>query len=213
LSAPADRPTLPGWEHVLDVPIKVSPFFSWPPKPAEMWQWLSTRWLRLWGNVIVLGICLAMWTFTQPELEQIETLSLGWIAQIWLRNLMLMFVVAGSLHWFFFMRKGQGKRLKLDPRDLATKGKQFNFGEQVKDKMFWSLTSGVGFWTAYEVLMFKEHKTLALGTLHHQMHHRYFEVNDGNLEMQRDKWFGTFHNGTPEAHMAMKDRRQMRGKS
>ena len=195
------------------MPIKVSPFFSWPPKPAEMWQWLSTRWLRLWGNVIVLGICLAMWTFTQPELEQIETLSLGWIAQIWLRNLMLMFVVAGSLHWFFFMRKGQGKRLKLDPRDLATKGKQFNFGEQVKDKMFWSLTSGVGFWTAYEVLMFKEHKTLALGTLHHQMHHRYFEVNDGNLEMQRDKWFGTFHNGTPEAHMAMKDRRQMRGKS
>jgi sterol desaturase/sphingolipid hydroxylase (fatty acid hydroxylase superfamily) len=213
LSAPTDRPTLPGWEHVPDVPIKVSPFFSWPPKPAEMWQWLSARWLRLAENVIVLGICLAVWIFTQPALEQMETLSLGWIAQIWLRNLVLMFVVAGSLHWFFFMRKGQGKRLKFDPRDLATKGKQFNFGVQVKDNMLWSLTSGVGFWAAYEVLMFKERKALALGTFHHQMHHRYFEVNYGNLEMPWDKWFGAFHNGTPEAHVAMKDRRQLREKS
>ena len=178
-----------------------------------MWQWLSARWLRLAENVIVLGICLAVWIFTQPALLQMETLSLGWIAQIWLRNLVLMFVVAGSLHWFFFMRKGQGKRLKFDARDLAMKGKQFNFGGQVKDKMFWSLTSGVGFWAAYEVLMFKERKALALGTFHHQMHRRYFEVNYGNLEMPWDKWFGTFHNGTPKAHVAMKDCRQLRGKS
>jgi lathosterol oxidase len=113
LSAPADRPTLPGWERVPDVPIKVSPFFSWPPKLAEMLQWLSARWLRLAGNVIVLGICLAVWTFTQPALEQMVTLSLGWIAQNWLRNLVLMFVVAGSLHWFFFMRKGQGETFEI----------------------------------------------------------------------------------------------------
>lgn len=63
------------------------------------------------------------------------------------------------------------------------------------------------------MLMFKEHKALALDTFHHQMDHRYFEVDYGNLEMLWDKWFGTFHNGTPEAHVAMKDRRQMRGKS
>ena len=213
MSAPTDRLTLTGWEHVPDVPIKVSPFFSWPPKPAEMWQWLSAHWLRLAGNVIVLGICLAVWTFTQPALEQMEMQPLGWLAQIWLRNLMLMFVVAGSLYWFFFMRKGQGKRFKFDPRDLALKGKQFNFGGQVKDKMFWSLTSDVGFWTAYVVLMSKERKALALDTFHHQMDHRYFEVWYGNLEMPWYKWFGTFHNGTPEAHVAMKDRRQMRGKS
>ena len=67
--------------------------------------------------------------------------------------------------------------------------------------------------TGYEALLVKDRKTLALGTFHHQMHHRYFEVNYGNLEMPWDKWFGTFHNGTPEAHDAMKDRRQMRSKS
>lgn len=330
MTAPENRPSLPGWDHVPNVPIKVSPFFSWPPRPVEMWQWLEARWLRIAENLIVLAICLLVWTFTQPAMEQMKTLSIGWVAQIWVRNLVLMFLVAGSLHWFFFMRKGQGNRLKFDPRDLAIKGKQFNFGGQVKDNMFWTLTSGVGFWTAYEVLMFyamangyaphlswapnpiwfcalflltpviislhfywihralhwgplyrlahalhhknvnvgpwsglsmhpiehiaffssilvhfiipahplhilfhmqhqsltaatshtgyeallvKDRKTLALGTFHHQMHHRYFEVNYGNLEMPWDKWFGTFHNGTPEAHDAMKDRRQMRSKS
>jgi lathosterol oxidase len=330
MTQPDDHPTLPGWDHVPDVPIKVSPFFSWPPNPLAMWRWFEARWMRLAENVIVLGIAVLVWTFTQPSLEQMETLSLGWIIQIWLRNLVLMFLVAGSLHWFFFMRKAQGKRLKFDPRDLAIKGKQFNFGGQVKDNMFWSLSSGVGFWTAYEVLMFhamangyaphltwaqnpvwfcalflltpviislhfywihralhwgplyrlahalhhknvnvgpwsglsmhpiehlaffssilihfiipahplhilfhmqhqsltaasshtgyealllKERKALALGTFHHQMHHRYFEVNYGNLEMPWDKWFGTFHNGTAKAHDAMKVRRKMREKS
>tara|TARA_B110000908_G_scaffold38047_1_gene45794 strand:+ start:4276 stop:4848 length:573 start_codon:yes stop_codon:yes gene_type:complete len=119
-----------------------------------MWRWLEARWLRIAENLIVLVIALLVWNFTQPSLDQMQTLSFGWIAQIWLRNLVLMLLVAGNLHWFFFMRKGQGKHLKFDPRDLAIKGKQFNFGGQVKDNMFWSLTSGVGFWTAYEVLVF-----------------------------------------------------------
>jgi lathosterol oxidase len=33
-------------------------------------------------------------------------------------------------------------------------GKQFTLGGQIRDNMFWTLGSGVGFWTAYEVLMF-----------------------------------------------------------
>ena len=61
--------------------------------------------MRLAENVIVLGIAVLVWTFTQPSLEQMETLSLGWIIQIWLRNLVLMFLVAGSLHWFFSCAK------------------------------------------------------------------------------------------------------------
>jgi sterol desaturase/sphingolipid hydroxylase (fatty acid hydroxylase superfamily) len=65
--------------------------------------------------------------------------------------------------------------------------------------------------TGYEDLLVKDRKQLALGTFHHQMHHRYFEVNYGNLEMPWDKWFGTFHDGTLDAHEALKDRRGRRG--
>ena len=48
----------------------------------------------------------------------------------------------------------------------------------------------------------------ALGTFHHQMHHRYFECNYGSLEMPWDKWFGSFHDGTVEANERMQERRK-----
>ena len=325
-----DKPdSIAGWNHVPDVPIAVSPFFSWPPDPRRMAGWVAARWLSLAENSLLVGLALICWTWLQPSLAEMETLALGWIAQIWLRNIILMLLVAGGLHLYFFRHRKQGDRLKYDPRDLATKGKQFSFGGQVRDNMFWSLTSGVGFWTAYEVLMFhamangwapvllwpdnpvwfvalffltpiwisfhfywihralhwgplyrlvhalhhrnvnvgpwsglsmhpvehiaffssvlihfivpahplhilfhmqhqaltaatshtgfenllvKDRKRLALGTFHHQMHHRYFEVNYGNLEMPWDKWFGSFHDGTGAAHEKMKTRRKRLGR-
>ncbi len=319
-----EQPKIKGWNHVPDVPIQVSPFFSWPPNPSRMARWIAARWFQITENTIILGLALLCWSFFQPSLETTKTLSLDWIAAIWLRNMVLIFIVAGGLHWFFYMRKGQGNRLKYDPRDLMHKGRQFNFGGQVRDNMFWTMGSGVATWTGFEVLLFwamgngwapvltwadnpvwfvllllltpvwisfhfywihralhwgplyrlahglhhrninvgpwsglsmhpvehvmffssilvhfvvaasplhilfhmqhqaltastshtgfedllvKDRKQLALGTFHHQMHHRYFEVNYGNLEMPWDKWFGTFHNGTPEAHEQLKDRR------
>ncbi len=60
-----------------------------------------------------------------------------------------------------------------------------------------------GFWAAGR-------KRLALGTFHHQMHHRYFEVNYGSLEVPWDTVFGTFHDGTPEAKARMKERLKTR---
>lgn len=323
----SSQPTLPGWHHVPEVPIAVSPFFSWPPEPRRMVSWIAARWFALAENAILVGIALVVWAFFQPSLETTKTLSLDWIAGIWLRNMVLMTLVAGGLHWFFYIRRGQAERLKFDPRDLMRKGRQFSLGGQVRDNMFWTLTSGVGVWTAYEVGMFwamgngwvpvlawgdgpvwfvllflltpvwisfhfywvhralhcgplyriahslhhrnvnvgpwsglsmhpvehviffssilihvlvpahplhilfhmqhqaltaatshtgyesllvKDRKSLALGTFHHQMHHRYFEVNYGNLEVPCDKWFGTFHDGTVEAHEALKDRRGRR---
>lgn len=323
-----DTPQLPGWNHVPDLPIQVSPFFNWPPDPDRMARWIAARWLGLAENVLLLALATISWLWFQPSLEVTATLAPGWIAGLWVRNMALMILVAGSLHWFFYMRKAQGDRLKFDPRDLMHKGRQFTFGGQVRDNMVWSLGSGVGVWTAYEVLMFwamgngyapllspadhpvifalwflltpvwisfhfywvhralhwgplyrlahalhhrnvnvgpwsglsmhpvehliffssilihflvpahplhilfhmqhqaltaatshtgyenllvEDRKRLALGTFHHQMHHRYFEVNYGNLEMPWDKWFGTFHDGTRAAHERLKSRRGRRG--
>lgn len=43
----------------------------------------------------------------------------------------------------------------------------------------------------------------------HYLHHKYFECNyggDGTVPM--DKWFGSWHDGTPESHDVMKERRR-----
>ena len=68
--------------------------------------------------------------------------------------------------------------------------------------------------TGFEGMVVRDKNRLALGTFHHQMHHRYFECNYGNLEVPWDKVFGSFHDGTDAAHQRMKDRmRRMMARS
>ena len=62
--------------------------------------------------------------------------------------------------------------------------------------------------TGFQGLLVKDKNRLALGTFHHQMHHRYFECNYGSLEVPWDKWMGTFHDGTVEANERMQERRR-----
>ena len=47
-----------------------------------------------------------------------------------------------------------------------------------------------------------------MGDYFHNLHHRYFEVNYGMLLLPLDKWFGTLHDGSQQAHEQMKDRRR-----
>ena len=317
-----------GWNHIPQVPIQVSPLFSWPLRPREILKWMWNSWFLITENLILIAVATVTYFWFQPSLEQAQTLSLAWIAKVYIRNIVLLGAVAGGLHLYFYTFTQQGQKLKYDPRPLMKSGKQFTLGGQVRDNMFWSLGSGVFFWTAYEVLMFwamangwvpillwvdnpfwfvllflltpiwisfhfywthrllhwpplyklahglhhrninvgpwsglsmhplehllffssilihlvvpahplhilfhmqhqsltaatshtgfenllvKEEKSLALGTFHHQLHHRYFEVNYGNLQMPWDKWFGSFHDGTAEAHERMKHRQTQKG--
>jgi sterol desaturase/sphingolipid hydroxylase (fatty acid hydroxylase superfamily) len=53
--------------------------------------------------------------------------------------------------------------------------------------------------TGFETLLVKNKKRLAIGHFHHQLHHRFFDCNYGSVDMPWDKWFGTFHDGSPNA--------------
>ena len=312
------------WHFNPGGPIETSPYFAWPPDPSRFIRWVAARWFSLAENTILVFVALVSWFWFQPPLETVKNLSAGWITEIYIRNLLLLTIVAGGLHLYLYRFRRQGDRLKFDPRDLMTGG-SFTFNNQVYDNIFWSLGSGVAFWTGYEVLMFwamangfapilnwndnpvwfvalffltpawisfhfywvhrwlhwpplyrlahalhhrntnvgpwsglsmhplehliffssilihflvaahplhilfhMQHQALtaatshtgfagletggktrlALGTFHHQLHHRYFECNYGNLEVPFDKWLGSFHDGTEEAHRKMKERRQ-----
>ena len=312
------------WHYRPPCPVETSPFVALPPRLARMWPWVRDRWFSLAENVVLVGVATLCWMFFSPALEEARTLSPGWIAQIWARNLILMVLVAGGLHLYFYRWRKQGDRLKFDPRDLG-QGRAFTFADQVHDNMVWTLASGVTVWTLYEVAMFwalangwaplldarahpvwfalilfltpvwisfhfywihralhwpplyrlahalhhrnvnvgpwsgfsmhpvehvmflsnvlihlvvpahpihimfaLQHQALtgasshtgfenlmvgekprfALGTFHHQLHHRYFDCNYGNLEVPWDKLFGSFHDGTEDSHEAFKARRR-----
>ena len=96
-------------------------------------------------------LALAAWWLLYPSLESATTFEIGWIVQVWAVNLGLVVAVAGGLHWYFYIRRGQGKRLKFDHRDQTSGNRLWTFADQVHDNIFWSLVSGVTQLTAYQV--------------------------------------------------------------
>lgn len=318
------------WHYIPDVPIQASPFFSQPATFMRMLKWIAARWLRVAENSILLGLATLCWFYLQPPLEVVQTLSFDWILMMYVRNLLLMTVVAGGLHLYFYTFRKQGDIRKYDARPMKMNARAFTFNNQILDNVFWSLTSGVASWTAYEALMLwsmangyiptlhwddspllfvlllvltpvwisfhfywvhrwlhlpwayrkfhalhhrninvgpwsglsmhpvehliffssvlihgviaahpihilfhmqhqaltaatshtgyegifaGEKNLLALGTFHHQLHHRYFQCNYGNLEVPIDAWAGSYHDGTEESHAAFMENKRIKDSS
>jgi sterol desaturase/sphingolipid hydroxylase (fatty acid hydroxylase superfamily) len=314
------------WNHTPELPIAVSPLWQWPPKPLAALKWYADAWFFFTIHGAILGLAFVSWIWFSPTLEQAAALSPGWVLTILLRNLVIIAVIAGGLHHWFHRRGAQGTDKKYDPRPFPRKGRVFSFDDQLRDNMFWTLVSGVGVWSALEVLVWwamangfapvttfaatpiwfvaffflipvwesfyfywthrllhtnlfyrfhalhhrntdvgpwsglsmhpVEHlfyfgtiiihfvvpsspahlifhlmfyaiyavtthtgfeglwirnaKRLHLGQFHHQIHHRYFEVNYGNLDVPWDKLFGSFHDGTDAGKAMMKERLKTR---
>ena len=60
----------------------------------------------------------------------------------------------------------------------------------------------------FETLVLKEKVGLPAASFFPQLHHRYFECNYGENDMPFDMWFGTYHDGSTKAHMAMRQKGQ-----
>jgi len=141
------------WHFVPALPIKTSPYFSWPPDLPAIARWMVRGWLPVSERLIILMLAIVSSVFFHPELERCVTFAFGWVAEIYLRNLVLMCLVAGGLHGYFYILRAQGNDFRFDARPLAKSNRVFTFNSQVHDNMFWTLLSGVSVWTAYEALM------------------------------------------------------------
>ena len=314
------------WNHVPDaLPLKVNPLWQWPLNLRAAFDWWWRGWFPMTVSLMIVGLSVVLWFFASPSLETATTPGL-WILGIWLRNLVIVTLLAQGLHLVLYRWKWQGSTKKYDPRPYPRKGRMFTFGDQYFDNVFWALTSGVTIWTMFEALILwamanglapmwswsdgpiwfiaifllippweslffygihrllhsrllyrfhalhhrntdvgpwsglsmhpVEHllyfgtalihfivpahpvhvichlmffglyaivthsgfeglwrngkKRLHLGNFHHQMHHRFFEVNYGTLEIPMDKLFGTFHDGTEAGDAMMKERLKTR---
>ena len=116
---PIGQGDAPDWNWNPALPIPVSPIFSWPPNPIKLMRWMASYWLAISSTLIELALAFLVWWLTQPSWETMEHLALPWVMTIWLRNLVLLMIVAGSLHMWLWHLKGQGKEVKFDKRDMA----------------------------------------------------------------------------------------------
>jgi len=147
------KPISKEWNYHPDLPLADLSIFKWPPDPHFLGRWVLRNWLTLSERVMMVVLATLCWLFLYPSLGTAKTLAFGWVFQVWLVNLGLMICIAGGLHWFFYVRRGQGKALKFDHREPAKGNSLWNFSNQVHDNMFWSLGSGVLQLTMFQVVI------------------------------------------------------------
>src|SRR5665213_3056686 len=72
-------------------PVRYAPLFVWPPRPFAAIKWFLSWPGFMWpANLSLLLISALSWLYTQPALSRCVTFKWGWIGQIYLRNLALM---------------------------------------------------------------------------------------------------------------------------
>ena len=131
---------------------KPGPWFRQPLELKEILKGFFGSQGLFFRQVKFIALAAVVWYFLTPDSERMESLRIGWILLIYLRNVALLTIIAGRLHWRLYVRKVQGMKYKYTPKWQATKDKKFMFGNQTWDNIFYSLVSGCGVWTAYEVL-------------------------------------------------------------
>jgi len=74
----------------------------------------------------------------------------------------------------------------------------------------WNTIGAAASHTGFESITIRGKPVLLLGSFHHQLHHRFHNCNYGNFLVRCDQWFGTDHDGTPEAWDKIRKRQQNR---
>lgn len=141
------------WHYTPPLPLRASPYFRWPPDAVAVLKWIFRGWFPVSERLIVVLLSILSWTYFHPALERCYEFALDWMAQIYLRNLALMIIVAGGLHLYFYTWRRQGDERRYDVRPFPTNARVFTFRSQLRDNIFWSCASGVTIWSAYEILM------------------------------------------------------------
>ena len=140
------------WNYTPDLPLRSAPFLHWPLRPAAIGRHLVKTWRPLTSRVLMLAVAFALWEWASPSLAEAESLRLGWMLEIWVRNIVLLTVVAGGLHLFLQRYRVQGDGLRYDARPMTKNKRMFLFNDQVKDNLFLSLVPAMVVATAWESL-------------------------------------------------------------
>ena len=141
------------WNFAPELPLRSAPFLHWPPRPVAIAKHLGRTWLPLRSRFFMLATSFLIWAWFMPSAERTKHFELGWILEVWLRNLILVTVVAGGLHVWLYVIARQGDGLRYDARPFGRNKRVFLFGNQVRENIFLTLVPAVGVWTGFEALL------------------------------------------------------------
>ena len=138
------------WNYRPEIPVPLNPLFSWPPRPIAVFNWYRGAWLQFASLSVCFSLALLALVVFLPPLADMAEFRPSWMIRIWFLNIIPQTMIAGGLHWWFWVRKGQGDRRKFDHRDLARDNGVFTFRNQVLDNVWWTLGSAITVATVYQ---------------------------------------------------------------
>lgn len=142
------------WNYRPPKPIPLNPVFHWPPSPSAVLAWYRGAWLQITSLIVCMTLAVVVYAMFLPPLEQMKSFQPGWMFRIWLVNLVPQMLIAGGLHWWLYMRKGQGMVKKFEKRDLTRSNGTFTFNNQVLDNIWWTLGSAMTVATIYHWIIY-----------------------------------------------------------
>ncbi len=104
--------------------------FAWPIQPRKLLRFFLGFPGFLWpfGAAAFYGLAALTWQYLQPGADQLSNFSqlrAGWILPMFARNLVMLLMVAGTLHLILYWRRVQGTRFKYNSRWPSTSSKAF----------------------------------------------------------------------------------------
>ena len=156
-------------------PIRYAPLFTWPLRGIELLKWFFRYPGYLWPtNMMIFVITVAAWYLTEPQVARCLHFQAGWMAQVYVRNMALMWLYYGAFHLHLHILKGEGASRKYDPNWPARNSRLFLFGDQVYDNIFWTCGVSGAIWTAYEILTLWLYANHRIPWLHWSQHPVWF---------------------------------------
>ena len=127
--------------------------YNWPPKPLQTLKWFKDY---LFSPIQLFFALLGLfvWFFLTPSMTTMKTFSWDWILIIYFRNVALLSLITGTVHFWLYIKKGQGSQFQYNNKGLRKNDSRFWFNDQTKENMFFSIVSGCGIWTLYEAFTY-----------------------------------------------------------
>ena len=101
--------------------LNYGPFLVWPFRVLVFLKWLFgyPGFIFPW-NILYVTLTLFVWFFLTPSIETMKIYSIDWIGLVFLRNIVLTFLIVGAWHFFLYIRKTQ-KTVKIEAKKCAVK--------------------------------------------------------------------------------------------
>ena len=128
--------------------IKIPPIYRIPPPIIQSINWLYNFFFPWW--ILYFIMAYLSYLFIQINSQIMLNFDLKLFSFIWLKNFFFLFLFAGGIHWWLYIRKNQTLDYKYYAKWPTENNSKFLFKNQVKDNMFWSIVSGCTIWTAFE---------------------------------------------------------------